>query len=310
MSLFNSLWNDLKYGFKMGNMVRKLILINVLVFVLVQIVNLGCNIYGAGRDVSSLLLWDILHYFCFPSDWRELLWHIWTPITSIFLHQGLWHLIGNMIWLSMFGTIVGDLIGDRRVLPIYLLGGLAGGFMYFITANLLPSIGEHALGASAAVMAFGGTALMLNPEYRVGLLFLGEVKIKYIVLIMVLLDLVGVSGIYNSGGHAAHLGGFIFGVAYVYALRDRNDWTEPVNRILDKMDDFISGLFTRRKPRMRVTHNRREQNQQQTRAQGSGKTDVSHQERLDQILDKIKQKGFEQLTQEEKDFLYEASRRK
>lgn len=321
MSLFSSIWKDLEYGFKMGNMVRKLILVNILIFVLVQILHLGCNIATAGRDISGELFWRILNYLAMPSDWRELLWHIWTPITSMFLHEGFWHLLGNMIWLSIFGTIVGDLIGDRRVLPIYLLGGLSGGVMYFLSANLMPAyIGSHALGASAAVMAFGATALILNPEYRIALMFLGEVKLKYIVLIMVLLDLVGVSGMSNSGGHAAHIGGFIFGVLFVYALRDRKDWSEPVNDFLSYIGNFLDNIWQRirgnYRPQMRVTHKRRDAAVRQqtpprtnTNTKGNSSSDVSHQEQLDLILDKIKQKGFDQLTQEEKDFLYEASKK-
>ena len=312
MSLFNSIWKDLEYSFRMGNMVRKLILVNVLIFVVVQIVHLGSNVAAGGMEGGGIILWDILHWFCMPSNWLELLKHIWTPVTSIFLHEGFWHLVGNMIWLSIFGTIVGDLIGDQRVLPIYLLGGLAGGLMYFISANLMPAyIGSHALGASAAVMAFGGVALMLAPDYRVGLLFLGEVKLKYIVLIMVLLDLVGVSGMPNAGGHAAHLGGFIFGVMFVYALRDRKDWSEPVNNLINRITSFFSKAGKKRtpsKPNMRVTH-QRPSAQRQSSTPPQGTNSPSHQERLDMILDKIKQHGFDQLTQEEKDFLYEASKK-
>lgn len=309
MSLFNSIWRDLEYGFRMGNMVRKLILINILIFVLVQILHLGANVYAGGMDGGYLVFWDILHFFCMPSDWKELLTHLWTPFTSIFLHEGFWHLVGNMIWLSLFGTIVGDLIGDRRVLPIYLMGGLAGALTYFISANVITSIGDHALGASAAVMAFGGVAIMLNPDYRVGLLLFGEVKIKYIVLLMVLLDLVGVTGMPNAGGHAAHLGGFIFGIAFVYALRDRKDWSEPVNRLLDAIQSMFSRASRRprpqRPPKMTVTYGKKaEQGRPRPTAE-----QLSYQEKLDQILDKIKQQGFDQLTQEEKDFLYEASKK-
>jgi membrane associated rhomboid family serine protease len=244
-----------------------------------------------------------------PSDWKELLSHLWTPFTSIFLHEGVWHLVGNMIWLSLFGTIVGDLIGDRRVLPIYLIGGLAGGLTYFLSANLSTTIGTHALGASAAVMAFGGAAIILNPDYRVGLLLLGEVKIKYIVLFMVLIDLVSVTGNQNAGGHAAHLGGFLSGILFVYALRDRKDWSEPINHFLDKLGqllDAISHRLSRRKsPKMKITYSKKN---------NSGKTaptreEMNHQEKIDAILDKIKQKGFDQLSQEDKDFLYNASKK-
>jgi membrane associated rhomboid family serine protease len=312
MSIFGSIWADVKYGFKMGNMVRKLILVNVIVFVLTLLITLGCNIATAGRDESGIWVWKIIKHFAMPADWREL-WKVWSPITSIFLHQGLWHLLGNMIWLSLFGTIVGDLIGDRRVLPIYLLGGLAGCLLYFISAQFFPfAIGGHALGASAAVMAFGGVALMLNPEYRVGLLFLGEVKIKYIVLFMLLLDLVSISERSNTGGHAAHIGGFLFGFMYVYALRDRRDWSDPVNNILDRINGFFENLTNRPKPTMRVTYQRKEQTNPKTRSgatQADHKTDLSHQERIDQILDKIKQNGLDSLTAEEKDYLYEASKK-
>ena len=312
MSLFNSIWKDLEYSFRMGNMVRKLILVNVLVFVLVQILHLGANVAAGGMEGGYIIFWDILHLFCMPSDWMELLKHIWTPVTSVFLHEGFWHLVGNMIWLSIFGTITGDLIGDQRVLPIYLMGGLAGGIMYFISANLMPAfIGSHALGASAAVMAFGGASLMLAPDYRIRLMFIGEVKLKYIVLIMVLLDIVGVSGMPNAGGHAAHLGGFLFGVMFVYALRDRKDWSEPVNNLLNRIRSLFSKAGnmrarTRPKPKMKVTHNRMAGQRPTPQPPGNAQT---HQEKLDLILDKIKQHGFDQLTQAEKDFLYEASKK-
>jgi membrane associated rhomboid family serine protease len=303
------MWRELEYGFRMGNMVRKLMLVNIVIFVLVQILHLGTNIYAGGMEGGYLAFWDILHYFCMPSDWKELLSHLWTPFTSIFLHEGVWHLVGNMIWLSLFGTIVGDLIGDRRVLPIYLIGGLAGGLTYFLSANLSTTIGTHALGASAAVMAFGGAAIILNPDYRVGLLLLGEVKIKYIVLFMVLIDLVSVTGNQNAGGHAAHLGGFLSGILFVYALRDRKDWSEPINHFLDKLGqllDAISHRLSRRKsPKMKITYSKKN---------NSGKTaptreEMNHQEKIDAILDKIKQKGFDQLSQEDKDFLYNASKK-
>ncbi len=313
MSLFNSIWKDLEYSFRMGNMVRKLILVNVLVFVLVQLLHLGANVAAGDMEGGGLILWDILYWFCMPADGMELLKHIWTPITSVFLHEGFWHLVGNMIWLSIFGTITGDLIGDNRVLPIYLLGGLAGNVMYFISAMAMPAyIGNHALGASAAVMAFGGVSVMLAPDYRVRLILIGEIKLKYIVLIMVLLDLVGVSGMPNAGGHAAHIGGFLLGIAFVYALRDRKDWSEPVNGIINRITSLFSRsgpsrARTRSNPKMRVTHNR-SASQRPTPPPAPGNS-PSHQEKLDTILDKIKQHGFDQLSQEEKDFLYEASKK-
>lgn len=310
MAFLRSIWDDISYTFNTSNMVRKLGLVNVLVFVLAQLVYLVCFV-GWGPE-GWVKFWDVLHLFCMPADWRNLLWHPWSPITSIFLHESFWHLFGNLIWLTTFGSVAGDLIGDRRVLPIYLLGGLAGGVVYFLSANLAPEyIGSYALGASAAVMALGGAAVMLNPDHRVGLLFLGEVKIKYILLVMVLLDLVAATRFQNAGGHAAHLGGLVMGFSFIYALRDGNDWSVPVNRILDRVSGWfsfsrpaVSSRNTKQK-KMKVTYRNPEAS-----ANKNQRSDTqSHQERLDSILDKIKQQGFENLSQEEKDFLYEASKR-
>jgi membrane associated rhomboid family serine protease len=314
MSLFSSIWGDIQYAFRMGNMVRRLILVNVIVFVAVKIVQIGCNITAGGFEEGSLLLWDVLHHICMQGNLSALLWHPWTPLTSIFLHEDLFHLLGNMIWLWIFGTIVGDLIGDRRVLPIYLMGGLAGNLIYLISALLLPNaIAPYALGASAAVMAFGGVAIILNPDYRVPLLLLGEVKIKYIVLFMILMDLVSASGLSNTGGHAAHLGGFAFGMMFAYALHDGRDWSEPVNRWLS----VITGWFNRSrrpapkkaKPRMEVTYRNPNKGNTDTKGQHHSDNAISDEARIDAILEKIKREGMDQLTQEEKDFLYNASKK-
>lgn len=308
MALFDSIQDDFRHILRNGNMVTKIVLVNFSVFVLVSIayVALWIGLRGAGHYEA---LWVGLDYLCMPADWKELLWHPWTPVTSIFLHQSFWHILSNMIWLFLFGNIVGDLIGDRRVLPLYLLGGLAGGIAYFVSANLLPAVGAHALGASAAVMAMGGAALILAPDYRVMLILLGEVKLKYIVLIMLLLDLVGFANQANTGGHAAHLGGFALGIVFVHRLRAGKDLSEPVNHLLDTLQGWFSG-------RRRMPASKRKQPKTAYKAAGNKPgprtdqaRDQSFQEKLDGILDKIKKEGYDSLSAEEKEFLFNASKR-
>ncbi|GAB4487124.1 MAG: hypothetical protein OHK0019_01750 [Saprospiraceae bacterium] len=310
MAVFRSIWEDIKHSFRVGNMVTRLVILNFAVFVLVKIAFLLLWLAMQGdRDKAGELFDQGLLFFCMPGDWRSL-WHVWAPFTSIFLHEGFWHFLGNVITLFLFGVIVGDLIGDRRILPIYLLGGLVGNILYFISAQFMPYVGSYALGASGAIMALAGAALILAPDYRVMLFLLGEVKVKYIVLVMVLLDLVGIANQVNTGGHAAHLGGFAAGCWFVYQLRDGRDWSEPINRLLDRILRLFSPRRTRQKkvkrktqPAFRATFGG---------AKGSSASDtndLSFQERLDAILDKIKEKGYENLNQEEKDFLYEASKK-
>jgi len=311
MAVLRSIWEDIKHSFRAGNMVTRLVIINFGVFALVNLVYfLLWLAFQGDRAGASELFEKGLYLFCMPGNWVTLLWHPWGLLTSMFLHEGFGHFLGNLITLYLFGVIVGDLIGDRRVLPIYLLGGLTGNVLYFISAQFMPYVGTYALGASGAIMALAGAALVLAPDYRVMLILLGEVKVKYIVLILVLLDLVGIANQSNTGGHAAHIGGFAMGCLFVYRLRDGKDMSEPINGLLDRILGWLSpsrmrGKTVKRKkqPAFKTTFNGGKGNS------ASDTGDLSFQERLDAILDKIKEKGYENLTQEEKDFLYDASKR-
>lgn len=310
MALFNSIWDDLKYSLRTGNMITKLVVINFAVFVITKLAYLILGGFTLGHPDG--LYENGLNYFCIPASLSTLVWQPWSLITHMFLHDAFWHLFGNLVGLYIFGSIVSDLIGDRRVLPLYLLGGLAGGIFYILSAQVgILSLDRFALGASGAVMAMGGAALILAPDYRVHLLLLGAVKVKYIVLVMVLLDLATISGNYNSGGSIAHIAGFVLGILFVYQLRDGRDWSESVNRLMQK----IGRLFTfKPAPTKKTTRKNKPGAMKATYvgAKGNNKSDSedhSFQEQLDIILDKIKDTGYESLSQEEKNFLYEASQK-
>lgn len=312
MGLFDSVWYDIKHAFRTGTMVKRLIIINFAVFVAVNLAFVLFKIYAHFSGASASLLYSSgLYAFCMPSDIKELLYHPWSIVTSIFLHESFFHFLSNAVWLYLFGTVIGDLIGDRRVLPIYLLGGLFGNILYFISAHFMAFVGAYALGASGAVMALAGTALILGPDHRLMLFLLGEVRLKYIVLLMVLLDMVGIASQSNTGGHVAHLGGLAMGCFFAFRLRDGHDLSQPVNNLLDR----IMSLFSPRRKRPSPTGRRRREPVFKATVGGvkannvSDRNDLSFQERLDAILDKIKASGYENLTQEEKDFLYEASKK-
>ncbi len=295
MSLLRSIWNDLLYTLRVSNIVTRLIVINFAVWLVVNL------LYGVLLLAGHSAAFETgLHWFCMPASPRTLLFQPWAPITYMFLHLSLWHLIGNLIFMHMFGSIISDLIGPRRVLPVYLLGGFAGALAFMLSAQVVPSVGQYALGASGAVTALAGAALVLAPEYRVRLLLLGDIKVKYIVLVLLVFDLIGIAGHYNSGGHIAHLGGFALGLLFVYAMNRGSDWSELVNRGLDA----IGGWLSRPEARPR---SRRPSPAPTRRSKTS--EEPSFQERLDAILDKIKASGLESLTPEEKEFLYNASKK-
>lgn len=304
MSLFRSIWDDLKYSLRTGSMVLKLMIVNFAVFVMVYVVFLILWIFmGFDGGGAHYILNEALNWLCMPGRGMQLLLQPWSPITSLFLHQWPGHFLGNMVALFLFGKIVSDLVGDRRVLPIYLLGGLVGNALYFISALLFPHlISPYALGASGAIMALAGAALILAPDYRVMLFLLGEVKVKYIVLVLLLLDLVSIANNSNTGGHAAHLGGFIAGCVIAYRLPEIID---PINRLLNRIQGWIlpgsrPKKMPPRQPAVRVGASPR---------QGAARTpELSRQERIDAILDKIKAHGVQSLSPEEEEFLRNASR--
>ena len=310
--MLQSIWEDVKREFSYGNMITRIIIINIAVFVLVNLVNLGIwAYYGGDVGVSGAKFRAFLKFFSMGADWKYFLTHPWGIFTSMFLHEGFWHILWNMLFLYWFGRIVGDFIGNQRILPIYVLGGLIGALVFFISVNLLPYSADSALGASAGVMAIVVAAGTISPNYIMRLLFLGDVKLKYIVGVLVFLDLILIPRGGNTGGHFAHLGGAFFGWLYVRQLREGNDLSIPVNQFFDSITQFFTSLFGSqpRGPKVVYKNPNPPKETRRRNRRPNHKTDLSHQEQLDAILDKIKKSGYESLSQEEKEFLFNASKK-
>ena len=312
--MFQSIWEDVKREFSQGNMVTRIIIINIMVFIAINLVWIVFRITNEWQDSPTFD--TIQHFFMISSDWKHNLTHPWVLITTMFFHTGFWHILWNMLLMYWFGRIVGDFVGNHRVLPIYLIAGLAGNIVYFITANLLPIGGggiSYALGASGAVMGIIVASGMISPNYGFHLILLGEVKLKYIVATLVFLDLIGIAGIDNTGGHFAHLGGALFGGIFVWQLRQGSDWSVPVNNLLESIENFFRGLGRgRNKSELRVDYRNPQRPKTPRSRKGNSVTDdhnLSHQERLDAILDKIKKSGYNSLDEEEKEFLFKASKK-
>lgn len=293
--MFRSIAADIKSNFDYGNMIIKLVIINVGVFVLTALIN---AFFPEGYQAN------ILPYLALPGDLDVLIYRPWTIITHMFLHNGIWHLAGNMITLYWFGNIAGDLLGDKKILPVYILGGIVGAIFYLISYNAFSGIGSYALGASAATLAILFPAVTTAPDYMIHLLFLGEVRIKFIGLFILFIDIIGTQGNINSGGHFAHLGGCFFGILFVYLLRKGTDISAPFNNMGDRL---MNGNKKQKhtKTVLKVAHRSPELTQKQAK-NTSTKSDISV--RVDEILDKIKQKGYDSLTDEEKEVLYQASK--
>ncbi len=318
--MFGSIWDDIKREFSYGNMVNRLIIINVVVFVAVCLLWVILRLGNAG--VTPAIYGKIIQFFEFSSDWKHNLLHPWTFITNTFLHEGFMHIAFNMLFFYWFGRIVGDLIGDGRVFPLYLLGGIVGNLIFFISVKIFgygapevadpaldaPAVIHYALGASAAVMAFIVASGFIAPNFLIHLPLLGAIKLKFIVGAWILYDLVGVAGNINTGGHFAHLGGAFMGWFFVAQLHKGNDLSIPLNRFFRRLRTLFTGMKSEPPPRRqsrRVYSNpapQKENFKNKNTAKG-----LSHQEQLDAILDKISQSGYESLSKEEMEFLFNAS---
>ncbi len=301
--MFKSILEDIKQSFNMGNMLTRLIIINIAVFVFVRlaIAFTGHMYPGIGLDGHPLV-----SYLAVPSDFSLLIRKPWTIITHMFLHVGTMHILWNMLLLYWFGRIVGDFLGDRRIVPIYIMSGLLGMIFYFLSDNYLP-IGSGgnaiAMGASAAVMGFLFSATYLSPDYEMRLILLGSVKLKYIAAVLLFFDIIGTSGT-NSGGAFAHLGGVMFGILYIINLRSGVDITEPLQNLIHGKKEKPINPKKKKSPLTLVYHKEKEEVKPKKAPEESPQT------KIDMILEKIHKEGIENLTDDEREFLNKAGKGK
>ncbi|MFN8143100.1 MAG: rhomboid family intramembrane serine protease [Bacteroidia bacterium] len=292
-----SFTNTLKQQLNTADTLQRLLLVNAVVFVVIRLINSLSRLYNV-----PLLEFDFVNsWLAVPAAPLQLLHKPWTLITYMFYHWDFMHILFNMLWLFWMGKIFQEYLENKKLLTTYLLGGISGGILYILAYNLFPLFASSvevssALGASASVLAITIATATLLPDYAIHLLFFGPVKLKYIALVTIFLDLINVSGA-NAGGHIAHIGGALFGFIYIKQLKKGND----IAAWLSKLIDFIT---PGKKSRLKVSHSRRKSDEDYAASK------KSKQERLDLILEKISKSGYGSLSSEERDFLFNASKEK
>jgi membrane associated rhomboid family serine protease len=310
--MFTSIWDDIKREYEYGNMITRIIIVNLAVFIFWNVAKFA--MFLAYRGVPPPAFYEFLQCFEVSSGWWHNVTHPWVLITYMFTHIDFWHVLWNMLLFYSFGRILGDLIGDRHILPLYLFGGLMGGIAFFLSYIYLGRFEAFALGASASVTATVVAAGIIAPNYLMRLILLGDVKLKYIVLAFLVIDMAAIANDSNTGGHFAHLGGAFMGYLYIRRLQEGNDLSEPVNNILDGIINIWKRIRGEHRPKPTVAYRNREkvstnaaernQNRPSQNRSGGG----VDQAQIDVILDKIKQSGYDSLSQEEKEILFKASR--
>ena len=214
--------DELKYSLKGRNNFNILIYINLIVFGLIITTKIICFLFGITN-------FDLVLFLAVPADIDTLIRKPWTIITYMFTHAGFLHILFNLLIFFWFGRLFLQFLSQRQLLGVYILGGLAGAIFYIAAYNLIPAFSfaalfSIALGASASVMAIVIAVATLVPNQEVYMLFFGRVKLKYLAIAIVVLDLISIP-IDNAGGHIAHLGGAFIGFLFIRYYRKGTDIT-------------------------------------------------------------------------------------
>ena len=282
----------------------QLIIINLAVFVVMGVIMVITRIGGLDT------LWAIIHeQFQIPARFAEFVTRPWTLVTYMFMHDlsGILHILFNMLILYWFGRLFVEYLGSDKLVAVYLLGGLAGGIAYLLAYNTIPFFVEQStayrigmVGASASVNAIVVATATLVPNYTFFLLLIGPVRIKYIAAVIVFLSFLGTVGD-NAGGNIAHLGGALMGFIYMKQLQSGVNWGGWITVTLDWFKDLF-----KEKRRVKVSY--RKERPAATKASTTEKVGYT-QEEIDRILDKISEGGYESLTKDEKEKLFNASKK-
>ena len=286
-----------------GNALMMLIGINAIVYILVAFIQLIYNMMQ--QPAPGIFVNNVLPWFAMPAKLSVLAQRPWTVLTYMFTHIGIISTITNLLWLWAFGSILQSIAGNRKVIPVYLYGGIAGAIAFIATCNLLPafrsSIDLALYGSGAATMAIAVATTALAPDYRFFKMIYGGIPIWVLTLLYVIIDFAGISG--GAGAYnISHLSGGLIGFLFIFSMRRGYDWSAWMNNVYN----WCINLFDPYKPEPA----KRRIKEKVFYRTGGQKPFVKRsnitQQRIDEILDKINQKGYHLLSEEEKNILKRA----
>lgn len=294
------MFSEFKNAFdKPNNAHVQLIIINVVIFLVLAVVFVFTKI----AEVEPIFQ-VIKNQFSIPPKLAEFFTRPWTILTYSFAHDwtGIFHILFNMFALYWFGKLFIEYLGSDKLVALYVLGAIAGAVVYLLMFNTIPFFVKSQefsgmVGASAAVYAVMVATATLLPDYTFFLLFFGPVRIKYIVLFYIVISFLGSVGP-NAGGNLAHLGGALMGFVYIKQLQIGVNWGGWITVTIQ----WVRGLF-QPSARVKVTYRKTDSKKSAT---GFNK---ATQEEIDAILDKISERGYESLSKEEKEKLFNASKK-
>ncbi len=302
-TVLQNLWYRLKTNLSGKSTLARLLQINIFIFVLVNIS--GLVGYLANLDHDFLLrngMFPFTYYLSLPASYTYFAHQCWGIITYMFTHESFFHILMNMLILYVSAQLFIRFLGNNRLLSTYLLGGITGGLFFILAYNFLPVFASnlnksYAIGASASVLAIFTAVATYVPNYKIRLVFIGDIALKYIVFFFIILDLVSVR-VENPGGHIAHLGGVFYGWLSVWL------WQKGID-IHAYVTSIVNGLYQGFRKSLYKNSNQNNKRKKGRQKKSASNTQKSNSKELNRIIEKVKNSGYGSLSEEEKRRLFE-----
>lgn len=301
----SSLFERAKYDAFKGDYLTRLLYLNISVFLLFALTNAFTSLFTGNFGLIPNLADDLL---ALPSDPLRLLLRPWTILTYMFTHFGFRHILFNMIVLYFSGKILMEYLGEKRMLALYIYGGIGGGLLYIILYNLSPVLGQGSMvGASAGCIAVLVAGALYMPQMPVRLWGIFEIKYWMLAAGIVTLDVLNLTGS-NAGGHIAHLGGAIVAFFFIRSMRQGHEWNVYLFQIIDAVRNMLFRPKSKKKRRgFSFGESSYVKYEEVKKPKGASTKSSQDTAKMDAILDKIKEKGYDSLSKEEKAYLFKIS---
>lgn len=295
--MFNTILEDIRVKIKSGNPVIRLIMINIFVYLLITLFRILLSLSGAMKPFMSITS-ILLDVFTFPIGFKDFIYHPWSIITYSFAHIDLMHILFNMFTLYWFGDILMNYTSSKKIIPLYLLGGIVGALFAMLCIEFIPALsvfkGTPMVGASAGITAIITACAVLIPNFRLNVFLIGEIKLVYVAVFTIFISFLNVAMYSNVGGNLAHLGGALMGYLFILQYRKGRDLSKGINAVLEG----LGKLFSRSsKTTMKVAYKRSVSDAEYNYSK------KVEQQKIDEILDKISRSGYDSLSKAERDFL-------
>lgn len=288
-----------------GNALMGLFTLNVIFFLILLTAQVAYFFY---QQTPQLYNAQVVQWFELPASLTRLSERPWTLLTYMFSDTGdnLMRILSNMLWLWAFGYILQEMTGNDKIIPIYIYGGVFGGIVFIAANYLIPPIHSQInnaalLGANAGTMAVAMATTALSPNHKFFTMIRGGIPIWVLMAVYLFIDLVGIAS-YGAAYSLSHIGGATAGFIFVLLLRKGKDGSVWMNRSYDWFINLFNPNKKSNKPstKEKVFYNTGGRSPYNKKA-------IITQQRVDEILDKINQRGYQFLTDEEKQILKKAA---